>query len=109
MIKFKWCRVHNIVFYLSNSKTAGRDSIYNLFIKKCTDLHPFLYTCIREIVINEQAPVSWFYKGRTYLIPKGMPTRGSNFRSITCMLNLYKLTKNCTTRVLQLFVGREVF
>ncbi|TBU20063.1 reverse transcriptase, partial [Hamiltosporidium tvaerminnensis] len=34
----------------------------------------------------------WFYCGLTYLILKGIPRRGSDYRPITCMSNLYKLT-----------------
>lgn len=99
-----YAEFQDIVKYLPNWKAAGCDGIYYFFIKKCSALHPFLYDCIREVCINEKAPESWFYKGLTYLIPKGTPTRGSDFRPITCMSNLYKLTTKCTTRVLQLIV-----
>ncbi|KAF9763183.1 Retrovirus-related Pol polyprotein from type-2 retrotransposable element R2DM, partial [Nosema granulosis] len=33
-----------------------------------------------------------------------MPTRGSDFRPITCMSNLYKLTTKCITKVMQILV-----
>ncbi len=95
--------------YLPNWKAEGCDGIYNYFIKKCCALHPFLYECIKEICINGKTPSSWFYKGLTYLIPKGKPTRGSDFRPITCMSNLYKLTTKCTTKVMQLIVERRGF
>ena len=49
----------------------------------------------------------WFYKGITYLIPKGVPQKGSDFRPITCMSNLYKLTTKCVTRVIQLVVEQR--
>ena len=49
----------------------------------------------------------WFYKGITYLIPKGTPKQGSDFRPITCMSNLYKLTTKCVTRVMQLVVEQR--
>ena len=43
----------------------------------------------------------WFYSGTTYLLPKGVPTQGSDFRPITCMSNLYKLTTKCVMKVSQ--------
>ncbi|EQB60176.1 hypothetical protein NAPIS_ORF02256 [Vairimorpha apis BRL 01] len=94
----------DIIKYLPNWKAAGCDGIYNFFIKKCVPLHPFLYSSIKEVCFGGKTPESWFYKGITYLIPKGTPTRGSDFRPITCMSNLYKLTTKCTTKVMQLIV-----
>ncbi|EQB59819.1 hypothetical protein NAPIS_ORF02647 [Vairimorpha apis BRL 01] len=93
-----------IIKFLPNWKAAGCDGIFNFFIKKCEALHPFLYKIVKEICLDGKKPDSWFYKGITYLIPKGTPTRGSDFRSITCMSNLYKLTTKCVTRVMQLIV-----
>ncbi|TBU12814.1 reverse transcriptase [Hamiltosporidium tvaerminnensis] len=43
----------------------------------------------------------------TYLIPKGIPRRGSDYRPITCMSNLYKLTTKCVTKVVQIEVERR--
>ncbi len=99
-----YAEFQDIIKYLPNWKAAGCDGVYNFFIKKCTSLHPFLYDTIREVCLNGKTPESWLYKGITYLIPKGMPTRGSDFRPITCMSNLYKLTTKCITRVMQLTV-----
>ena len=63
----------------------------------------------RKIFLENQAEKSWFYKGITYLIPKGTPTKGSDFRPITCMSNLYKLTTKCVTKVMQAIVeNREL-
>ena len=50
---------------------------------------------------------NWFYTGITYLIPKSEPTKGSDFRPITCMSNLYKLTTKCVIQVLQLIVEKR--
>ncbi|EQB61451.1 hypothetical protein NAPIS_ORF00971 [Vairimorpha apis BRL 01] len=103
-ILLTYTEFQDIIKYLPNWKAAGCDGIYNFFIKKCVPLHPFLYSSIKEVCFGEKSPESWFYKGITYLIPKGTPTRGSDFRPITCMSNLYKLTTKCTTKVMQLIV-----
>ncbi|EQB61058.1 hypothetical protein NAPIS_ORF01395 [Vairimorpha apis BRL 01] len=97
----------DIIKYLPNWKAAGCDGIYIFFIKKCESIHPFLYNVIKKICLKGEKPEPWFYKGLTYLIPKGVPTRGSDFRPITCMSNLYKLTTKCTTKVMQLIVERR--
>lgn len=44
------------------------------------------------------------YEGLTYLIPKGNPLKGSDYRPITCMSNLYKLMTKCVTKVMQMEV-----
>ncbi|EQB60541.1 reverse transcriptase [Vairimorpha apis BRL 01] len=69
----------DIIKYLPNWKAAGCDGIYNFFIKKCESIHPFLYKVIKEICLKGENTESWFYKGLTYLIPRGVPTRGSDF------------------------------
>ena len=53
-------------------------SLYNFFIKKISSLHPVLYEVIKTICLSSQEEDTWFYKGLTYLIPKGTPTRGSD-------------------------------
>lgn len=94
----------DIINHLSNWKAAGPDGVFNFFIKKLESLHLPLYEIIRRICLNSQSPDEWFYKGITYLIPKGIPKKGSDFRPITCMSNLYKLTTKCVTRVMQTIV-----
>lgn len=94
----------NIVKYLPNWKAAGIDGIYNFFIKKMSSLHSVLYEVVKATCLSSQEEDGWFYKGLTYLIPKGTPTRGSDFRPITCMWNLYKLTTKCVTQVMTLDV-----
>jgi len=59
---------------------------------------------IKKICLGNQSESSWFYKGITYLIPKGIPKKGSDYRPITCMSNLYKLTTKCVTKVMQAIV-----
>lgn len=88
-------------------KAAGVDGIYNFFIKRMTTLHPHLYEVIKNICLEGTAQDVWFYRGTTYLIPKGTPSTGSDFRPITCMSNLYKLTTKCVTEVMQLAVERR--
>ena len=94
----------NTIKYLPNWKAAGIDGIYNFFIKKISSLHSALYEVVKSICLSGQEEDGWFYKGITYLIPKGTPTRGSDFRPITCMSNLYKLTTKCVTQVMTLEV-----
>ena len=91
----------DIVRVLPSWKAAGCDGIYNFFIKRCSPMHPTLYKLIRETCMGELKGEEWFYKGITYLLPKGTPTKGSDFRPITCMSNLYKLTTKCVTKVIQ--------
>jgi len=93
-----------VIQYLPNWKAAGTDGIFNFFIKKFESLHLHLYEVVKKICLENQSERSWFYKGITYLIPKGTPTKGSDFRPITCMSNLYKLTTKCVTKVMQMVV-----
>ncbi|KAF7678789.1 hypothetical protein TCON_2569 [Astathelohania contejeani] len=53
------------------------------------------------------AQADWFYQDMTYLIPKGSPSKGSDFKFITICLTLYKLTTKCVTQVMQLEVERR--
>ena len=91
-----------IIKWLPNWKAAGCDGIHNFFIKKITCLHEQIYKTIRDICINGREQERWFYKGITYLIPKATPKRGSDFRPITCMSNLYKVTTKCVSKVMQI-------
>jgi len=90
-----------IVRQLPSWKAAGIDGIYNFFLKKCSSLHEHLYRLVKATCMGEIKGESWFYTGITYLIPKGIPVKGSDFRPITCMSNFYKLTTKCVTQVLQ--------
>ncbi|KAL6120521.1 hypothetical protein NUSPORA_02740 [Nucleospora cyclopteri] len=92
----------DIFRYLSNWKTAGVDGVFNFFIKKIKSLHQPLYEVIKEIIVEGNEQPSWFYQGLTYLIPKGTPSKGSDFRPITYMFNLYKLTTKCVIQVMYL-------
>ncbi|TBU03897.1 hypothetical protein CWI36_0354p0040 [Hamiltosporidium magnivora] len=92
----------NIINWLSNWKAAGIDGIYNFFIKKLTTLHKYIYDIVKVICLEGTTRADWFYCGLTYLIPKGIPQRGSDYRPITCMSTLYKLTTKCVTKVVQL-------
>lgn len=93
-----------IVKWLPSWKAAGNDGIFNFFIKKLESLHFPLFEIIKKICLENQSESEWFYKGITYLIPKGIPEKGSDFRPITCMSNLYKLTTKCVTQVMQAIV-----
>ncbi|KAL6120498.1 hypothetical protein NUSPORA_02768 [Nucleospora cyclopteri] len=97
----------NIIRYLPNWKAAGVDGAYNFFIKRMKSLHQPLCEIIKGIIVEAHEQPSWFYQGLTYLIPKGTPSKGSDFRPITCMSNLYKLTTKCVTQVMQLEVEKR--
>ena len=90
-----------IIKWLPSWKAPGPDGIYNFFIRKCTSLHAKIYELVKRTCMGEEKMESWFYKGITYLIPKGVPKQGSDYRPITCMSNLYKLTTKCVTQVMQ--------
>ncbi|TBU01679.1 reverse transcriptase, partial [Hamiltosporidium magnivora] len=79
----------SIINWLPNWKAAVIDGIYNFFIEKLTTLNKYIYDIVK------------------YLIPKGIPRRGSDYRPITCMSNLYKLTTKCVTKVVQIEVERR--
>ncbi|TBU10083.1 hypothetical protein CWI38_2036p0010, partial [Hamiltosporidium tvaerminnensis] len=96
-----------IINRLSNWKAAGINGIYNFFIKKLTTLHKYIYDIVKVICLEGTTQADWFYCGLTYLIPKGIPRRGSEYRPITCMSNLYKLTTKCVTKVVQIEVERR--
>ncbi|KAL6121683.1 hypothetical protein NUSPORA_01372 [Nucleospora cyclopteri] len=79
----------DIIRYLTNYRAAGVDEV------------------LKEIVVEGNEQPIWFYQGLTYLIPKGTPSKRSDFRPITCMSNLYKLTTKCVTQVMQLEVEKK--
>ncbi len=57
--------------------------------------------------MNELEAEDWFYKGITYLIPKGTPKQGSDSKPITCISNLYRPTTKCVTKVMQLVIEQQ--
>ena len=91
----------DMVKELPSWKAVGCDGIYNFFIKKCSSLHEHIYNIIKKTCIGEINGEGWFYRGITYSIPKGTSTKGSDYRPIICMSNLYKLTTKCVTKVIQ--------
>ncbi|TBU12226.1 hypothetical protein CWI38_0842p0010, partial [Hamiltosporidium tvaerminnensis] len=97
----------NIINWLPNWKAAGIDGIYNFFIKKLTTLHKYIYDIVKVICLEGTTQADCFYCGLTYLIPKGIPRRGSDYRPITCMSNLLKLTTKCATKVVQIEGAKE--
>lgn len=90
-----------IIKKLNNWKASGTDYIYNFFVKKIDCLHRDLYEVIKKICFDNEDIGEWFFTGRTFLIPKGSPTKGDEFRPITCMSSLYKITTKCVFTVLQ--------
>lgn len=74
-----------IIKYLTSWKASGIDGIYNFFIKRYSALHASLYALDKETCMHNPEVEDWFYRGITYLIPKGVPTQGGDFRTITCI------------------------
>ncbi|KAF7682988.1 LINE-1 retrotransposable element ORF2 protein [Astathelohania contejeani] len=97
----------DIIKSLPNWKAAGINKIINFFIKHISSVQKHLYDIINNICLEGRARADWFYQGIKYLIPKGNPCKGSDFKPITCMSNLYKLTTKCVTQVMQLKVERR--
>ncbi|TBU10885.1 reverse transcriptase, partial [Hamiltosporidium tvaerminnensis] len=97
--RFLYDEFVNIINWHPNWKATGIDGIYNLFIKKLTTLHKYLYDIVKVICLEGTPQADWFYCG--------IPQRGSDYRPITCMSNLYKLTTKCVTKVVQLEVERR--
>lgn len=93
-----------IVKWLPKWKAAGTDGIFDFFIKKLESLHQLLYEIIKKICLENQTENEWPCERITYLIPKSTPTKGFDFRPITCMSNRYKLTTKCVTKVMQVIV-----
>lgn len=81
-------------------ESMGTAEISNFFIKKLESLHQPLYKIIKKICKENQCENDWFYKRITYLIPKGVPKKGSDFKPIICMYNVYKLTIKCVTKIM---------
>ncbi|KAL6120472.1 hypothetical protein NUSPORA_02797 [Nucleospora cyclopteri] len=79
----------DIIRYLPNWKAAGVDEV------------------LKEIIVEGNEQPIWIYQGLKYLIPEGTLSKGSDFRPITCMPNLYKLTTKCVTQVMQLEVEKR--
>lgn len=99
--------VIDTIRFFPSWKAAGCDGIYNFFIKRCTSLHATIYQLIRKTCMEEEKAEDSFYKGITYLIPKGSPKKGSDYTPITSMSNLYKLTTKCVTKVMQAVVEQR--
>lgn len=67
-------------------------------------IHRELYAFFKNICIEGKEEEEWFNKVITYLVPEGTSTSGKDFRPITCMSNLYKLTTKCAAHALQIIV-----
>ncbi|TBU13754.1 hypothetical protein CWI38_0345p0030 [Hamiltosporidium tvaerminnensis] len=90
----------DIINWLPNLNVAVFNSIDNFYFEKLTTLHRYLYDIVK--VISD-----WYYCGLIYLIPKGTPKTGANYKPITCMSNLYKLTTKSVARIVQIEMERR--
>ena len=62
--------IENNIQQAQNWKSAGRDQVFNFYIKHIKALHQKLYNVIYEAVCHPELIEDEFYIGRTYLIPK---------------------------------------
>ncbi|GBE60486.1 reverse transcriptase homolog [Babesia ovata] len=83
-------------------KSPGVDGIYTYYIKWLKSLHRVTYRLVEEACSYGKPQDDWFYCGITHLQPKGnKPVSASQYRQITCVSNLYKLTIRCATEALK--------
>ena len=79
---------------MSNWTSPGVDGLHGFWLKHVTCLHSRLASLINESIQSGSIP-SWMTEGRTYLIIKD-PNKSShdpsNYRPITCLPNIWKLT-----------------
>ena len=79
---------------MSNWTAPGIDGLHGFWLKHVCCLHTRLSTLISESILTGNIP-TWLTEGRTFLIMKD-PGKGfhdpSNFRPITCLPNIWKLT-----------------
>ena len=79
---------------MSNWTAPGIDGLHGFWLKHVCCLHTRLATLISESLLTGNIP-SWMTEGRTFLLMKD-PGKGfhdpSNFRPITCLPNIWKLT-----------------
>ncbi|KAL6121492.1 hypothetical protein NUSPORA_01580 [Nucleospora cyclopteri] len=104
---FTFKEFQKIMNCLPNWKTAAPDGIYNLFIKKCNSIYNQLYELLERICFEDKEEKSSVYKGINYLIPKGSPTKDSDFTPIICMSSLHKLIIKSVTKVIQLSIDQQ--
>ncbi|GIX66147.1 reverse transcriptase [Babesia caballi] len=91
-----------IIKHTDNWKSPGADGIFNYYIKWLTELHDILHRQTMKVALGEAPLEEWMCRGITYLFPKNdTPTSASQYRPITCMSNLYKITTKCVTEALQ--------
>ncbi|GIX62592.1 reverse transcriptase [Babesia caballi] len=91
-----------IIKHTDNWKSPGADGIFNYYIKWLTELHDILHRQTMKVALGEAPLEEWMCRGITYLFPKNdTPTNASQYRPITCMSNLYKITTKCVTEALQ--------
>ncbi|OTF70839.1 Reverse transcriptase-like protein, partial [Euroglyphus maynei] len=87
--------------FLSNWKATGPDCVYNFFIKKIHVLHPRICELVANSIMNPENLDDDLYVGNTYLIPKIENAKDpTQFRPITCLPNIYKLTSRVTNHIL---------
>lgn len=91
---------------LANWKTPGIDQVYNFFIKICKPVHATLAEIILDLIKHPSKMPKWLTTGTTYLIPKNSnPQNASEYRPITCLPTLYKLTTKVVAEQLMHFVN----
>ena len=78
---------------MANWKTPGCDLVQNFWIKHLTSLHGRLTETLNHVMNKPEEAPEWFTKRKTTLLFKnGNQKDAKNYRLITCLPTLYKLT-----------------
>ena len=75
-----------------NWSSPGLDRITNYWLKFFTSLHISLASAISSLINHIGTIPEWLSEGRTILIPKKNDPSLQDFRPITCLNTMYKLT-----------------
>ena len=78
---------------LPNWKAPGVDKLQNFWMKRITSLHDQITRAVNRLLEDPNTIPQWMTCGITWLLPKdGDSKLAKNYRPITCLPVLYKLT-----------------
>ncbi|KAG0435199.1 Retrovirus-related Pol polyprotein from type-1 retrotransposable element R2, partial [Dictyocoela muelleri] len=96
-INFEEKLIDSIIDSLPNWKAAGIDRVYNFFIKNLKSIRKQLIKEIQRLCANPKEIPDIYFLTLTYMIPKNNSPKTSDFRTICCMSNIYKLISKVLT------------
>ena len=94
---------------MPNWKAPGHDGVQKFLIKRLDKMHERIATLLNEILEGTKEIPSWMTYERTVLCQKD-PVKGNsveNFRSITCLLLMWKLLKGIISEDMYCFMEDE--